>query len=658
MSASSHPRLIFWPLLAIAAVALFAAVIILRPVIPGDPLLAASLDAIVLWDSLLPRACVAILSGAALGLSGALLQRVLRNPIADPSTLGIAAGAQLALTTAMIYAPALIAFSREGVALAGGLAAVVILLSLSWKRGLEPVSITLSGMMMSLFAAAVSATLVLAQGDYVMSLSIWGAGSLHQQNWNAVWTIAPRLAIGIVAAILLLRPLTLLGLDDRAARSLGVALHSMRFLVLVVAVWLAATVTSEVGIIGFIGLAAPAFARASGARTPAQVLLISPLVGALILWMTDSAVQVLSSGFTDIAPTGAATALIGGPLLLWLLPRLHALQRPRSAQPSAPGSRRVLPLRGLGFLAALLVLLVIVALAIGRDGNGWSVATGQLFSDLLAFRWPRVVAAGSAGAMLAAAGVLMQRMTGNPMASPEILGVSAGGGVGLTGALFLFAFPGPLTMIAAMAVGALLTLTFMLAVSARSGFGPERLLLSGIATGAFCMAILTTVLASGGMRGYTLLIWMTGSTNRIGSPEAWAAFAGAIVLIAPLAFFSRWLDILPLGRKTGQSVGLAISRSRSTLAILAALMAVSSFVVGPLSLIGLIAPHLARLLGFARGRHQLAGAILIGATLLIAADWLSRMVIYPYQIPVGLFAALIGGPYLVWLLNRQPADQN
>jgi iron complex transport system permease protein len=92
------------------------------------------------------------------------------------------------------------------------------------------------------------------------------------------------------------------------------------------------------------------------------------------------------------------------------------------------------------------------------------------------------------------------------------------------------------------------------------------------------------------------------------------------------------------------------------LAMIAALMtAVASFLVGPLSLTGLIAPHLARLTGFHRPGQQLAAAILIGAGVLVVADWLSRVVIYPYQVPVGLFAALIGGPYLIWLLTRKEA---
>jgi ABC-type Fe3+-siderophore transport system permease subunit len=653
-SVSSLPLFRPWAGLGLIAALLLASVVATRPLLPGSDADAATLDTILLWHALMPRAATAILAGAALGLSGALLQRVLRNPIADASTLGIASGAQLALTLGIAFAPALIAAWREGVALAGGLTAAGGVLALGWKRGLDPVTMVLSGMVISLTAAALSAFVVLAKGEYLMSLFIWGAGALNQQSWDAPATIAIRLVIGAAATSLLLRPLAILGLDDAGARSLGVGLLTTRLVILLVAVWLAASVTAEVGIIGFVGLAAPAFARLAGARTPRQIVLVAPIAGAIVLSITDSLVQLAVPGFADLAPTGAATALFGGPLLLWLLPRVRSaeLSRLDADVPAyagrAPNRSVTLPL-----VAAVATAALVLGLTIGHSAEGWQFATGPAFAELLPFRWPRLVAAGAAGAMLAVAGTLMQRITGNPMASPEVLGVSAGGGVGLAATLFLFGFPGPLVMMGAMALGAAATLAIMLSIAARSGLSPERFLLAGIAVGAFCMAILTTVLASGGMEAYTLLVWMTGSTNRTGPVEALIAIIAAAVLISPLFLFRRWLDILPLGTDFGAGIGLPVRRARLVLALFAAgLTSIACFVVGPLSLVGLIGSHLARLLGFSRGAGQLTAAALIGAAVLILADWLSRIVAFPYQVPVGLFAALIGGPYLIWLLRR------
>ncbi|WP_271023973.1 iron chelate uptake ABC transporter family permease subunit [Rhizobium sp. RCAM05973] len=285
---------------------------------------ATVLNRILLVDSLLPRSAIALIAGAALGLSGALLQRVLRNPIADASTLGIAAGAQLAMTMALGFFPLLIGLPREIAAFAGGLTAVVLVLALSWRRGLDPVTVALCGMMVTLVASALSVTIILARGEYAMSIFIWGAGALNQQSWDGVIALAPRLAIGLAAAVVLIRPLTVMSLDDNSAKSLGLALHSIRLAILALAVWLSASVTAQVGIIGFLGLAAPHLARFCGARRTGQLMIAAPLAGAGLLFLTDCAVQLLSPGFSDLAPTGAATALLGGPLLLLLLPRLHS----------------------------------------------------------------------------------------------------------------------------------------------------------------------------------------------------------------------------------------------------------------------------------------------------------------------------------------------
>lgn len=640
-------------ILALLCIIVFALLIATRPEVPHDDADAAMLNGVLLWNSIMPRAALALIAGAALGLSGTLLQRVLRNPIADASTLGIASGAELAMTAAMGFSPLLIGFSREMAAFGGGLAAVAIVLALSWRRRLDPVTVALSGLIVSLIASALSVTLILSRGEYAMSIYIWGAGSLSQQDWNGARSLGPRLILGFAAALLLVRPLRILALDDSGARSLGLALHSTRLAIVALAVWLAASVISVVGVIGFIGLAAPAIARLAGARSTGRLMLTAPLTGAGLLFLTDCLTQILGPGFTDLAPTGAATALLGGPLLLCLLPRVHSVSAV-AAQSNAALNRLVRPLLALGALFIALALIFAIVLILGPAEDGWHVATGSLLTDLLPFRLPRTIVAAGAGAMLAAAGFIMQRVTGNPIASPEVLGVSSGAGAGLTVALCLFGFPSPVIMLLAMALGALAAFLAMIAISARAQFSPERMLLAGVGIGAFAMAIVTIVLAQGDMRGYILLTWLSGSTNRAGAFEAWTAIISLVVLTAPLPFLSRWLTILPLGAGPGRAAGLHVGASRLTLAVLAALMtAIASFLVGPLSLTGLIAPHLARLAGFRAPGHQLTASLLFGAGVLMAADWLSRVVIYPYQVPVGLFAALIGGPYLIWLLSRK-----
>lgn len=641
-----------WGLLAGMSALLFAWRVGMQwpTALPGNGI---DLDRVILLYSTLPRAAVAVLAGTVLGLSGLLLQRVLRNPLAEPSTLGISAGAQLAMTAASVYAPFLMERSQGSIAFAGGIAAVLLVLSLTWRRGLEPVSVVLAGMMVALTASSVSAALILANGDYLFSLFIWGGGSLVQQDWGPAIALSIRLAVGAGAALLLLRPLTILGLDDASARSLGIARHSSRFLVIAIAVWMATTVVAEVGVIGFVGLAAPALATLSGARTLRQKLLAAPLIGAILLWLTDGLVQLAAGTGGERIPTGAGTALLGGPVLLWLLPRLRMLEWPNLGAHGASPCKAGRP-----WLIILLLLLVMllaagIALVLGRGPAGWSLAGGDMLFELATWRAPRIGVAAAAGAMLAAAGVVIQRITGNPLASPEVLGVGTGAGAGLTAVLALSVTAAPGWQLAGSVLGALVVLVAMLAISARAKFGAERLLLAGVAMSALCSAIITATIAMGNAQSYVLLRWLSGSTSQATGVDAWLMIACLMLLTLPLFLAARWLDILPLGENTARGLGLPVANGRLTLIVLAAILtALAAMFVGPLSFIGLIAPHLARLVGFARARAHLAGAVLVGALLMIVSDWLSRIAAFPYELPAGLFASLLGGPYLVHLLAK------
>jgi len=641
-----------WALLAALAVGLFVQRLIATwP--SASSATTVNLQPVIFYYTVLPRAAVSILAGAALGLAGMLLQRVLRNPLAEPSTLGISAGAQLAMASATLFAPGLMAWSPSSVAFIGGLCAVITVLGLTWRRGLEPVSVVLAGMMIALTCNSTSAALVLANGEYLFSLFIWGGGSLVQQSWDPAMAILLPLIAGFGAAALMLRPLAILGLDEGSARSLGLALTISRLSVVALAVWIATTVASQVGVIGFVGLAAPALATLSGARSLRQKLIAAPLIGAILLWLTDGLVQSVSGQGGERLPTGAATALLGGPLLLWLLPRLRMFEWPSLNRSAAAEHRGSAPWRVLTIVVAATAMAVAVALAAGRGPDGWFVATGGVLPELLDWRMPRVAIAAISGAMLGAAGVVIQRMTGNPLASPEVLGVGAGAGAGLAAIVLVDVTAGLGWQLAGSGAGALAVLLIMLAIAARGNFGPERLLLAGIAMSALCSALLTAVIALGNAQSYILLRWLSGSTSDVTPSQAWAAFAVLVLSSIPLLLAARWLDILPLGSNVARGLGVSLKPTRFLLIGLTALItAFSAIFVGPLSFVGLIAPHLARLVGLARARDHLVGSMLIGALVMVASDWLARMAAFPYQLPVGLFASLISGPYLVYLLGK------
>ncbi|WP_375459407.1 Fe(3+)-hydroxamate ABC transporter permease FhuB [uncultured Enterovirga sp.] len=605
--------------------------------------------------SSLPRLATALLCGGALGLAGALLQQVLRNPLASPTTLGIEAGSQLAVTVAVIAAPALLAGGREIASLAGATAATAAVFAGASARGLSSISVILSGLVVGLFCVALSASLKLVNEEYASVLFLWGGGSLLQQDWSAPAFLWPRLAILALVATVAVRPLSILSLDDDGARALGLPVAAVRLGGIALAVLLTASVTAAVGVIGFVGLAAPQLARFAGARRFGTRLALAPVVGAALLAAVDACVGELALRTTLALPTGAATALLGAPLLIWLLPRLRLAASPPAQGGSEPGGLHAFRAPSLLWLLAALLGGLLVALWIGRDAGGWTLAGPDEIGTLLPWRLPRTLVVLFAGAMLAAAGLVLQRLTGNPMAGPEILGLGTGVAAGLSVAMLLSAGLDPVSRFGAGAAGAFGALAILLAVGARSRFAPEHLLLAGIALSALLDAFVVSFLAVGDARALQLLAFVSGSTYRADWVSAGVTAALAVVLI-PAALLRRWLDILPLGESSAASLGVPVARVRLALTGIAALLTTAAILVaGPLSFVGLMGPHAARLLGFRGAAMQLLAACLIGGSIMVAADWVGRVAIYPRQIPAGLVAALIGMPYLFWQLSRRRA---
>lgn len=161
-----------------------------------------------------------------------------------------------------------------------------------------------------------------------------------------------------------------------------------------------------------------------GARRLLARLMLAPLIGALILWLSDQLIQWLARVWMEVS-TGSMTALIGTPLLLWLLPRLRSMSAPSmDVGDNVPTERQNVHWFALAGLAVLL-LGILVALSFGRDAQGWRWISGTMLDDLMQWRLPRIIAALTAGIMLAVAGCIIQRLTGHPMASPEVLGISS-----------------------------------------------------------------------------------------------------------------------------------------------------------------------------------------------------------------------------------------
>ncbi|KAB0623570.1 Fe(3+)-hydroxamate ABC transporter permease FhuB [Castellaniella defragrans] len=616
---------------------------------PPDPV-----SGLIFGQAALPRLVIGWLLGAALGLAGVLFQQALRNPLADPAMIGVSSGAYLALAAAVLYAPGLLAWGMEAVALAGGAAACALVMIVAWRSRFSVIHVILAGLIVSPLCGAAGAVLALIHHESLSGLFIWQSGSLVQNGWQGVRRLAPQLAVLAVCVVSLRRPLTMLSLDDARAMSLGVRVPATRFAAMALGVVLSAVTVAGAGVLGFIGLMAPNLGRMLGARTFGQNLAAAPLIGALLLWAADQAVQLAGPAAGQV-PTGSACALVGAPLLLWLLLRRRIVSADRPASEGSvvlrhrPASRRLVALFALACLAC-----AAVALLLGRTPQGWAWAWGDGWPVARDWRLPRVMAAGVAGALLSMAGSLLQRLTGNALASPEVLGVSTGASLGVVGMLLLANSLHPAGLLAASGLGALISLIAILALNWHSGFAPQRLLLAGVALSTLFTACAAYLLSSGDPRAFMLLTWMSGSTYHATMAAVWPGVFLLAASLFPAVAARRWLAILPLAEPSARSLGVRVAAARSYfLMIVAVATAGATMLVGPLTFAGLLAPHLVRGLGLRRPGLDLAGSALAGAALMILADWVGRVAAFPWQVPAGLVAMMIGGPFFLWLLWRR-----
>ena len=331
-----------------------------------------------------------------------------------------------------------------------------------------------------------------------------------------------------------------------------------------------------------------------------------------------------------------------------------------------PAIGRPLPNRApaLALLAAALLGTLALALAIGAmpmsfaDILGEETALQRLV--FIEIRAPRVALAGLVGAVLAVSGAALQGLFRNPLADPGLIGVSSGAALGAVAVIVLGSgrLAGPLTAYAlplAAMLGAVLVTLFLWAFASRYGrFSIVTILLVGIAVNALAavgLGAFQYLSDEGQLR--TLTFWMLGSFGRANWPTVLPAALAMTVAAAPLFFATRALDLMQLGESEAFHLGVAVQRLKRRV-ILCAAAAVGAGVAlsGIIGFVGLVVPHLVRLLLGASHRWVLPGAALLGAALTVLADLLARTVAAPAEVPVSLVTSALGAPFFLWLIAR------
>ncbi|MEU7281762.1 iron ABC transporter permease [Streptomyces sp. NPDC045431] len=623
----------------------------------------------VLMGSRMPRTLTGLVVGLALGVSGVLIQGATRNPLAAPDTLGVNAGAYLAVVVVAFFGVSLGPLPAGAAAFLGGLVAIAVVYALSSGGVMTPGKVLLAGATVGLAATAGAEFLQMLDVNATRGLFFWGNGTLMQSGLERPLVLGAVVLAGALIAPLLARPLDLLSLGDETAQAMGVRVERIRPAAFLVAVLLSAAAVTLAGPIGFVGLIAPVVVRQLGVRAHAAMMPMAALLAAALVLGADAAAQlIVKPSATQPAeiPVGVVTALIGGPVFMLLARRVSTGDADTGAAVAVSDQRRA-PAYAvvLGAGLAALALAMAVSLRIGDVQISWGGLVTALFStadqiteSVVAYRLPRILVAALAGACLAVAGAAVQAVVRNPLAEPGLVGVTGGASLGAVAVILVVPSAPLVALPAAAAVGGVLMLAVVLLVArgsakgGRGGLDPTRVVLVGLGAAATSMALVNIMVVGAQMNISTALGWLAGSTYaRDFSALAWLAVPALVAVLLVAA--ARPVNLLSLGDELPRALGLELSRARLlVLGAGAVLAAGTAAAVGAVGFVGLVAPHLARRVVGSGTARMVPMAAVLGSVLVVSSDALGRWLLAPTEIPVGIVTALVGAPYLVWLLRR------
>lgn len=304
-----------------------------------------------------------------------------------------------------------------------------------------------------------------------------------------------------------------------------------------------------------------------------------------------------------------------------------------------------------------IILLGLVCMKVGTiDVSFKELILGLIYGDnsrveiIRAVRLPRIFISVFTGSMLAVSGVLLQAIMKNPLADPGIVGISAGANFATTIVLALMPqlfFSAPVFGL----IGGLIACGLVYAFAWRRGLEPKRIILAGIAINALFEALSEVV----GYMTSSNIVSITG--NAQGTSKGWdtvmlMSVYGVVGLIAAI-LLAKKCNLLALGEKNAASLGVHVNKMRIVISVIAVLLAIiPTTQVGMISFVGLVVPHLGRLLVGTNHYILIPFTALLGGALLLVADFLGRTLIYPFEIPIGIMMAVIGAPFFLYMLRK------
>jgi iron complex transport system permease protein len=288
---------------------------VLRALIAPD----GKIESILVWTLRLPRSLAAATAGAGLAVSGYLLQSLTRNPLADPGITGVTAGAIAPIVTCYVLVPWVPGQYYPFVGLAGGLAAASVTFWVARGGNGRPLHLALGGISVSLFLGAITIYVLLRAGPQSTALLFWISGGFAGRTWSHLLQMLPWVVIGLAGALALHRVISMFALSDHAAAGMGVQLNLWKPILLLLGICPVAGVAPVAGPVAFVGLAAPHIARLLRPRGTAWEIGLTAAIGSLIVTSADLIARTVA--IPKELPVGIITALLGGPVFIYLIQR-------------------------------------------------------------------------------------------------------------------------------------------------------------------------------------------------------------------------------------------------------------------------------------------------------------------------------------------------
>jgi iron complex transport system permease protein len=323
------------------------------------------------------------------------------------------------------------------------------------------------------------------------------------------------------------------------------------------------------------------------------------------------------------------------------------------------------------FLGVLLVIVSLISMLVGPSQIGTSSLLKAFFPEfysgefslsdmdktiLFSIRLPRIIFAGLVGAALAAAGVVFQGLLRNPLADPYILGISGGSAVGAIIAIVTGASAIPFGTPGLSFLGALVTIILVSGIARTNReLQSNTLLLAGVIVNAFFSAVIMFLVSvSSNAKLHSIMFWLMGDLSLVVGDDIPVIALFLIVGFAVIYMYARHLNLIVTGEETAMQLGVDVEKTKKILFLVASLVTAAAVSVsGIIGFVGLIIPHIMRMLLGSDHRLLLPSAALFGCSFLIVADTFARTIITPAELPVGVVTALCGAPYFIYLLRRR-----